>query len=455
MTTERKPAQYFNPDFGLMAYRAAEDVLEQRPLRRGGDRMLWAYAQGLWKIADDEVSKTIVRMLRDRYRPHHESAILRVLNALVPDLPNDPIETKINMSNGMLHWDHPTGPEILAHHELYMSRVQLPVRWKDDAQCPDFDAFVEASVAPDDQQRLWEILGYLMMWGNPLQRMFLLTGGGGNGKGVFLEVVQALLGEHNCASVPLHEFIENRFAPADLYGKLANICGDIDAEYIERTGRVKELAGEDRIRAEEKGEKAFRFMFQGKSIFSANGIPSSSDASVGWTRRWEVVQFPNKPARPDRGLKARLLRPESMEGIARKSVMALRDLMARGEFVHGESALRVHEDFAQKSNKVLLWLDETAVRLPGQHYDRRELLKAFRMWDGFENPSARAMGSQTFYDRMRAIPWVREVTVRGVRGFGGFRLKADLSYGAVVGEEPAESAPAPGVQIEGQYEMEV
>jgi P4 family phage/plasmid primase-like protien len=450
-----RPAQFFNPDYGLMAHRAAEAVLKHQPLRIGADRAFWAYGQGLWAPADNDVSKTIVRLLHDRYRPHHETAVLRVLRALVPELPENPVERKINMSNGMLHWDHPTGPELLSHHDLYMSRVQLPVRWKDSAECPEFDAFVDACVAPDDRQRLWEIIGYLMMWGNPLQRMFLLTGAGGNGKGVLLAVITALLGERNCAAVPLHQFIEDRFAPADLYGMLANICGDIDAEYIERTGRIKELAGEDSIRAEHKGQRAFRFQFQGKSIFSANGIPSSSDASVGWTRRWEVVEFPNAPRVADRGLKARLCRPESLEGIARKAVLALRDLMARGEFQHGAAAIRVHEDFAQKSNKVLLWLDESAVRVPGTHYDRRELLKLFRHWDAFENPAARQMGSQTFYDRMRAIPWVRELTVKGVRGFGGFRFRSEIAYGAVVGDpEPAdETAPDPKGAIPGQDEL--
>lgn len=456
MPDQYRPAQFFNPDYGLMARRAADAVVKHLPLRAGVDGAFWAYSEGLWSPADKSVSKVIVRLLEDRYRPHHETAILRVLRASVPDLPADPSENKINMSNGMVHWDHPVAPEILPHHELYLSAVQLPVRWKDTAECPEFDAFVAEAVAPDDVQRLWEIIGYLMMWGNPLQRMFLLTGAGGNGKGVLLAVIKALLGERNCAAVPLHAFIEDRFAAADLYGMLANLCGDIDADYIERTGRIKELAGEDTIRAEHKGQRAFRFQFQGKSIFSANGIPSSADATVGWTRRWEVVDFPNAPARPDRTLKARLCRPESLEGVARKAVLALRDLMARGEFVHGAAARRVHEDFAQKSNKVLLWLDEAAVRMPGTHYDRRELLKLFRRWDAFENPAAKQMGSQTFYDRMRAIPWVRELTRNGVRGFGGFRFRSEVSYGEVIGEgteRDVEIAPSPEVQIQGQEQL--
>jgi putative DNA primase/helicase len=453
------PARYFSPDYGLMARRAADAVLQQLPLRVGADGEFWGYAEGLWAPAELEVSKLIVRLLGDRYRNEHERNIRNVVRASIERMPDSPRENKINMVNGMLHWEGENGPEMLRHHEAYESRAQLPVRWVEGAACAEFDAFVALSVAEDDRQRLWEIMGYLMLWGNPLQRMFLLTGPGGNGKGVFLEVLGALLGQHNVASVPLHDFVENRFASADLFGTLANICGDIDLTYIEQTGMIKQLAGEDRIRAEHKGKKGFRFRYDGKAIFSANGIPASADASIGWTRRWEVVEFPNAPARPDPGLKARLIDAECLEGIAVKAVYALRELMARGSFRHGEAATRVHEEFAQKSNKVLLWLDETATRDPSGWYDRRDLLKAFRMWDAFENPSARSMGSQTFYERMRAIPWTREATRQGVRGFAGFRRLVDVAYGVVLGEEPpddspeGEIAPLGRVQIEGQGEF--
>src|SRR6185369_1650420 len=442
-TSMNSPHRFFNPDYGLMASRAAAAILQDMPLRIGADGEFWAYGEGLWAPAEEDVSRVIVRLLGDRYRPHHESALRNVLRASVDRIPDAPRENKINLRNGMLHWQAPDGPELLPHHEAYESRVQLPVRWVPDAVCPAFDAFVASSVAPDDQQRLWEIVGYLMLYGNPLQRMFLLTGGGGNGKGVFLEVISALLGQRNIASVPLHDFVENRFASADLFGMSANICGDIDLTFIEQTGMIKMLAGEDYIRAEHKGKRSFRFRFDGKAIFSANGIPASADASVGWTRRWEVVEFPNAPARPDPGLKARLTTRESLEGIAAKAVHALRALIDRGAFAHGAAATRVHEEFAQKSNKVLLWLDETATRDPAGWYDRRELLKAFRMWDAFENPSARAMGSQTFYERMRAIPWVAERVRQGVRGFAGFRRLSDVAYGAVIGEEPPDDEIAP------------
>jgi len=314
----------------------------------------------------------------------------------------------------------------------------------EDATCPEFDAFLAASVAPDDLQRVWEVIGYLMMSGNPLQRMFLLTGPGGNGKGVLLHVIRALLGgKRNVSSVPLHGFITDRWAPAQLFNKLANICGDIDTTFIEQTGRIKELAGEDVITGERKGENPFDFEFWGKAIFSANGIPASADASVGWSRRWEVVAFPNAPKTVDRDLRYRLTAPESLRGVAAHAVRALVGLLARGEFDHGSSAAAVHLEFRQRSNTVLRWVDEEMVPHEVTWYERKALLSKFRRWAEVDAGTVRhPMGSQTFYERMRAIPGMRETKRQGVWGFAGYRFKSEVAYGEVI--EADEKMPPGG-----------
>ena len=43
-----------------------------------------------------------------------------------------------------------------------------------------------------------------------------------------LKLITALLGEVNVSHVPLQLLTENRFAIAELFGKLANVCGDLD-----------------------------------------------------------------------------------------------------------------------------------------------------------------------------------------------------------------------------------
>jgi len=358
--------------------------------------------------------------LGQRYRPQHKRTIEDLLRVELDVVEALPVAGYINTLSGMVRWDAPGEPMLLEHHPEYLSTVQLPVQWDPDARCPEFDLFLESSVPADDRNRVWEVLGYLMMSGNPLQRMFLLYGGGGNGKGVLLHVIKHLLGVANTSAVPLSEFAESQFATAELFGKLANICGDIDATYIEHTGRIKEMAGEDRMKGERKFGQPFYFDFWGKAIFSANGIPSAADPSHGWARRWEVVGFPYEPPNPDRDLKRRLTTPEALRGIAYRAVMALRTLMSRGTFDRGASADESHKEFAHKSNRILLWIDEEMTLEDSAWHNRVDLLTAYRKWEVIQNPGGRhPMSAQTFYERLRQIKGLRPAKRRGVNGFAG------------------------------------
>jgi putative DNA primase/helicase len=444
-------ARYFHPDYGLRAYATMRAVIDDHvdPLGVDADGRFWAYARGVWSLGQRVVDARVARQLGERYRPQHQRAVEHVLRVELPAVEAAPVPGYINVPNGMIRWDAPSEPMLLEHHPEYGSTVQLPVAWDPDAVCPAFDAFIDASVPADDRQRVWEMLGYLMMSGNPLQRLFLLYGGGGNGKGVLLHVIKHLLGPGNTSAVPLHEFTESQFATAELFGKLANICGDIDASFIEHTGRIKEMAGEDMMKGERKFGQPFYFEFWGKAIFSANGIPAAADSSHGWVRRWEVVGFPNEPEAPDRRLKARLVEPESLAGIAYRAVWALRELMARGDFDRGDAARASHREFAHKSNRILLWIDEEMLIDPDSWRNRVDLLQAYRRWEHVQNPNGRgSMTAQTFYERLRQIRGLRPAKIRGINGFWGLRT-------AILGIEPSPSEdpsplppPLPPAQME-------
>lgn len=419
---------------GLRVYEAVRRVRAQGPLAYGPDGRFWLYADGVWRLAGLEVERRVARLLGDRYRSSHARAVLEVLRVELPEIEVQPRPAAINFANGMLRWRAAPEPQLVEHHPEEWSTVQLPVAWRPDADCLDFDRFVEQSVPADDVVRLWQLIGYLMMSGNPLQRAFLLTGRGGNGKGVFLATLRALLGPENVSSVPLHDLATDRFATAELHGRLANVCGDIDASYIEHTARIKEVTGEDVVKGERKYAHPFYFEPWCKMIFSANGIPGASDSSTGWTRRWEVVAFPNPPAHPDRRLRERLTRTASLEGIAVKAVMALRGLMHDGDFDHGESARSAHLRFAQKSNRVLMWMADAGHMDPAMWYPKSDLWKAFHRWDLEEG--SRTLGRNGFYERLAQVPGMVERRRTGRDGFLGFRLAADVAFGHVIESDP-------------------
>jgi putative DNA primase/helicase len=73
----------------------------------------------------------------------------------------------------------------------------------------------------------------------PYHRAVLLFGHGRNGKGTFLRLIEKLIGPRFVSAVTLQSLGEGRFASADLFGKIANISGDLDARYIKRADVFK------------------------------------------------------------------------------------------------------------------------------------------------------------------------------------------------------------------------
>ncbi len=187
---------------GLLAVKAARRVLDVGPLMVDAQGVFWVYADGVWKpdMTGREVRARAVRLLGERYRPAHFRTVVEVLTTVAEEFTVAPVPSAMNFRNGMLRWQGDPDPVLLDHHPEFMSTVRLPIDWDPAATCPLFDAFLEDAVPEDDRDRAWQVLGYLLMSGNPLQRMFMLTGTGGNGKGVYLNVLRAMLGDENTAA---------------------------------------------------------------------------------------------------------------------------------------------------------------------------------------------------------------------------------------------------------------
>ncbi|MFZ1177387.1 MAG: phage/plasmid primase, P4 family [Mycobacterium sp.] len=169
----------------------------------------------------------------------------------------EPRPDHINTLNAMVDWR--TGA-LLPHSPDYLSTVQLPVEYDEKAECPAFETFLTQVLPPDcytptedsPQGFIWELIGYTMYSGNPLHIAILLRGIGRNGKGTLIRVLKALLGGNNTSAVGLHDLTENRFRTATLYGKLANLAGDLDSKWINNTAAFKAITGGDTVQAEEK-----------------------------------------------------------------------------------------------------------------------------------------------------------------------------------------------------------
>ena len=107
-------------------------------------------------------------------------------------------------------------------------------------------------------------------------------------------MITAMLGDKNVANVSFQALTENRFATAQLFGKMANLHADIPNKTIENTAQFKEITSGDMIQAEEKHKNPFSFRNRAKLIYSANEPPSSKDNTEGFHRKLLIIPFPTK-----------------------------------------------------------------------------------------------------------------------------------------------------------------
>lgn len=413
----RHPDQYFAKEDGLLAVTLAKDILGLGPLAAGIDNITWSYSGGVWSPDRYAVRARTAQLLGERYRPSHTKVAEDVVAGRIPTIACDPVSGVINFRNGLYDW---TLGRLREHDPDVPTTVQLQVPYDPDATCPTFDRFLAEIVPADMITPVWELIGYLLYSGNPLHKAVMFVGKGRNGKGTLIRVILALLGQSNVTTVSLQDLVNTRFRSAQLFGKIANIAGDIDGSYLENTALFKAITGGDTIQAEHKNRDPFDFTPWAVPLFSANKIPAASDTTAGYLSRWFVVPFPHSfEGREDRTLDDKLADPSELAGVAAKAVRHLPQLLARGDFELGESAREAKADFTRKVDQVRTWYDECCAPDADRWNNRTHLYGAYKAWcarDGY-----RPVKAGEFYDRLEAIGMAPAIR-RGSRGYSGCRV---------------------------------
>lgn len=151
--------------------------------------------------------------------------------------------TLINLQNGTFEISG-NGQTLREQRREDFLKYQLPFEYDPSARCPLFDKYLQR-VLPDTDCRkvLAEYMGYIFTTGLKLEKAAILYGSGANGKSVFFEVVNALIGPDNICSYSLQNLTKyDSYQRAELSNKLLNYASetggvDIQATRKRRTGR--------------------------------------------------------------------------------------------------------------------------------------------------------------------------------------------------------------------------
>jgi P4 family phage/plasmid primase-like protien len=161
-----------------------------------------------------------------------------------------------------------------------------------NSQCPKIMEFFHEVVEPDDVELLLDFIAYCLWRDYKYANWLLFVGYGQNGKSVLLNLIERFLGKDNTSSESLERLLGERFAPANLYQKLANIDADVSGDIlIKNTGKIKKLTGNDAYPGEFKYKTPFKFRNYAKLLFSCNEIPQTNDTTDAFFRRLIIINF--------------------------------------------------------------------------------------------------------------------------------------------------------------------
>lgn len=188
----------------------------------------------------------------------------------------------------------------------YMSTTQIPIVYDYGSgtnQIADFFRLVKDQrgkimkflyeiMCPEDVELFLDFLAYCLWRQYKFNFWLLLHGTGFNGKSIPLSLIEAFLGKNNVSGETLDRLLHEKFAVAQLYGKMANVDADVSADVIfNNTGILKKLMGNDLHTGEEKFKPPFKFVNFAKLIFSCNKIPETEDQTDAFFRRLIIINL--------------------------------------------------------------------------------------------------------------------------------------------------------------------
>jgi putative DNA primase/helicase len=338
----------------------------------------------------------------------------------------------LNVANGTVDLT-PAGVKFYPHRRQDLLTRRANATYEPAAGCPTWNAFIREVMAgrPDLVSYVQRAVGYSLTGGMREHVLFLLLGGGCNGKSTFMNVVRQLLGTY-ASTAEFSTFLAK--ASDSVRNDIARLRGVRFVTASEAgSGRrldealVKQLTGGDAVTARFLFREYFEYRPQFKLFLAANVRPIIHGADMGIWRRIKVIPFEvNFKNREDRDLEDKLL--VELPGILNWALDGLVDYQARGLDEPAE-VQTASLDYKEDMDMLLPFLETCCICGESRSATSQELYRAYRAWclaNGQE-----AVGMNLFGERLGERGFKKTVTrvaVDGVtkqrRGWAGIGVKS-------------------------------
>ena len=277
------------------------------------------------------------------------------------------------------------------------------------ARCPTWENFIEdvTDEEPRRQEILQFIAGYVLFPDCRHQKVFILVGSGGNGKSVYLEIIQKLFGSENVTHVE-PTGLAAEFQRIRLKDSLLNIGSDINSDFSR--GEIREwllkVADGTSIQACYKGMNHIDFIPRCKLVYACNAMPTAEIVN-GLNRRMQFVDFPcqyvetpdpSNPKQRQRDINLVTKLNAELPGIFNWAYSGYKLLRTVGYFTDAPEQDEFIKQFEQTSNPVLVFCDDHSDKFHGT-IQRKEIYDWYKWW--CEDTGHKPLSREKFIPKFR------------------------------------------------------
>lgn len=324
--------------------------------------------------------------------------------AYLPTPEPDANTVLINLQNGTFEIS-PQSTKLRPFDRSDFLTYQLPFECNKEATAPIFEAYLNRVLPDPERQRvLAEYLGFVFIrhGSNSLkeEKALILYGTGANGKSVFFEIVNALLGAENVSNYSLQSLTnDNGYFRANLANKLVNYASEINGKL--ETAIFKQMVSGEPIEARLPYGQPFILKQYAKMIFNVNELPKDVEHTNAYFRRFLIIPFDVTipEAEQDKNLHNKIIDNE-LSGVFNWVLAGLNRLLKQKRFSDCEAARQAIEQYRIESDSVQMFLSEHEYKVSATNdIPLKDMFNEYRNYcieSGFKACSLR-----TLADRLR------------------------------------------------------
>ena len=270
-------------------------------------------------------------------------------------------------------YDLKTGEDFEATPKYFVTNP-IPYKVGETEETPIIDGYFDDWMKGQDnswKKTLYEIMAYNICRDKFMQRIIALCGGGANGKGTYAKLNYKFLGEDNCVASEIKNLSEDKFEPAVLYQKLLCVMGEVHYDDLKNTNILKKLGGEDKMSFQFKGKTPFTEDNTATCLCLTNSMPITPDKTLGFYRKWLIIDFVNQFPEIDKNLIDAIPEKE-FENLAKKLLRILKELYIKPHFTNEGDFDERGKRYEERSNPIMKFIEDKCIEEPGEMISLRD-----------------------------------------------------------------------------------